>query len=228
MPGRDCGNCDNCLTPAAAWDATVPAQKALSCAYRSGQRFGAAHLIDILRGSDNEKIRGAGHDQLSTWGIGKDLTSATWRSVFRQLVAAGLLEVDAEGYGSLRLTEASRDVLAGKRTLMLRRESPAARTASDERRRTGSAATVPTEDAGVFGALRELRAGWRASRTCRPMSSSTTARCAKSPRVGRKHRRPGRPARHRPRQAGPLRRAGGRGGGRRRLSPCSRHSSRRR
>ncbi len=155
---HDCGNCDNCLTPAAAWDATVPAQKALSCAYRSGQRYGAAHLIDILRGSDNEKIRGAGHDQLSTYGIGKDLTSATWRSVFRQLVAAGLLEVDAEGYGSLRLTEASRDVLAGKRTLMLRRESPQAARDSRSHARRDAGAAVPSEDLGVFGALRELRA----------------------------------------------------------------------
>ena len=155
---HDCGNCDNCLTPAAAWDATVAAQKALSSAYRSGQRYGAAHLIDILRGSDSEKIRSAGHDKLSTYGIGKDLTTATWRSVFRQLVAAGLLEVDAEGYGSLRLTEASRDMLAGRRTLMLRRESPAARGPHDERRRTGPGTAVPAEDIGVFGALRELRA----------------------------------------------------------------------
>src|SRR3546814_206644 len=107
-PGQPCGNCDNCLTPAETWDATVAAQKALSCVYRSGQRFGVAHLVDILRGADNERIRQFGHDRLSTFGVGDDLDARTWRGVFRQLVAAGLLDVDAEGYGGLRLTDASR------------------------------------------------------------------------------------------------------------------------
>ncbi|HZV37360.1 MAG TPA: DNA helicase RecQ, partial [Pseudoxanthomonas sp.] len=106
---RDCGNCDNCLEPAETWNATLAAQKALSCIYRSGQRFGAAHLIDILRGGETEKVRQFGHERLSTYGIGADLDASAWRSVFRQLVAAGLVAVDAEGYGALRLTEASRD-----------------------------------------------------------------------------------------------------------------------
>lgn len=154
---QPCGNCDNCLTPAAAWDATIPAQKALSCVYRSGQRFGVGHLIDILRGADTDKIRQFGHDQLSTYGIGRDLDARAWRSVFRQLVAASLLEVDSEGHGGLRLTDASRQVLKGQRQVMMRRDQAAAR----ERDRSGTPRTglpVQPQDLGLFNALRGLRA----------------------------------------------------------------------
>ncbi|MGO1894184.1 MAG: DNA helicase RecQ, partial [Luteimonas sp.] len=119
--GVGCGNCDNCLQPPQSWDATEAAQKALSAVIRSGQRFGAAHVIDILRGADNEKIRQFGHDRLSTHGVGADLDARTWRGVIRQLVAHGLLEVDAEGYGGLQLTAASRAVLKGEEQVMLRR-----------------------------------------------------------------------------------------------------------
>ncbi len=160
VPGQPCGNCDNCLTPPAAWDATVAAQKALSCVYRSGQRFGVGHLIDILRGSDGERIRQLGHDKLSTFGIGKDLDARGWRGVFRQLVAASLLEVDPEAHGGLRLTDASRDVLKGRRQLMMRREAPATR-GRGERDRSGSPRTgvpVQPEDLALFNALRGLRA----------------------------------------------------------------------
>ncbi|KRG83142.1 ATP-dependent DNA helicase RecQ [Stenotrophomonas daejeonensis] len=158
--GQPCGNCDNCLTPPAAWDATVAAQKALSCVYRSGQRFGVGHLIDILRGSDGERIRQLGHDKLSTFGIGKDLDARGWRGVFRQLVAASLLEVDPEAHGGLRLTDASRDVLKGRRQLMMRREAPTTRSRG-ERERSGSPRTgvpVQPEDLALFNALRGLRA----------------------------------------------------------------------
>ena len=103
-----CGNCDNCIAPPEAWDATEAAQKALSCVYRTGQRFGAGYVIDVLLGKDSERIRGFGHQRLSTFGIGADLDMATWRSVFRQLVARGLMSVDVEGFGSLKLTGASR------------------------------------------------------------------------------------------------------------------------
>ena len=154
---KPCGNCDNCLTPPAAWDATVPAQKALSCVYRSGQRFGVGHLIDILRGSDSERVRQLGHDKLSTYGIGRDLDARSWRGVFRQLVAASLLEVDPEAHGGLRLTDASRDVLKGRRQMMMRREHPPTR----ERERSGSPRTglpVQAEDLALFNALRGLRA----------------------------------------------------------------------
>ncbi|MEN4904232.1 DNA helicase RecQ [Luteimonas sp. TWI662] len=156
--GRACGNCDNCLDPPAAWDATVAAQKALSCVYRSGQRFGAAHIVDILRGSDNERIRQFGHAQLSTYGVGSDLDARAWKAVLRQLVAHGLLEVDAEGYGGLRLTEASRAVLKGEERVMLRKP-----TAARERGRTARAvATADIElapvDRPLYEALRALRA----------------------------------------------------------------------
>ena len=156
-PGEPCGNCDNCLHPAESWDATVAAQKALSCVYRSGQRFGAAHLIDILRGSDSERIRQFGHDALSTHGIGADLDARSWRGVFRQLVAAGLLEVDSAGFGGLRLTADSRDVLQGKRQVLLRKEAPRSRGGAGERRERPAAVEVPRADQPLFEALRALR-----------------------------------------------------------------------
>jgi ATP-dependent DNA helicase RecQ len=152
---HQCGNCDNCLSPAQTWDATLAAQKALSCVYRSGQRFGVQHIIDVLRGSDGERIKQCGHDQLTTYGIGKDLDARTWRSVLRQLVASGLLEVDAEGYGGLRLTEASRALLRGERTLHLRQESQEKR---ERDRGPRSGVEVPSADLPVFQALRDLRA----------------------------------------------------------------------
>ncbi|WP_407354175.1 DNA helicase RecQ [Luteimonas sp. R10] len=155
--GRACGNCDNCLQPPEAWDATEAAQKALSCVYRSGQRFGAAHVIDILRGSDSEKIRQFGHDRLSTYGVGTDLDARTWRGVFRQLVAHGLLEVDAEGYGGLRLTEGSRAVLKGRQPVMLRKVA-APRERTRALRTASAAAELAPADLPLFEALRELRA----------------------------------------------------------------------
>ena len=117
-----CGNCDNCVTPVATWDATEASQKAMSCAYRTGQRFGVAYLIDVLRGRDTERIRRFGHDRLPTYGVGADLDAHQWRSVFRQLVARGLLSVDFEGYGSIRLTEGTRPVLRGEMEVHLRRD----------------------------------------------------------------------------------------------------------
>ena len=154
---RPCGNCDNCLQPAASWDATLAAQKALSCVYRTGQRFGAVHLIDVLRGSEGERIQQFGHDKLSTYGIGKDLDAKAWRGVFRQLVATGLLEVDAEAFGGLRLTDSSRAVLTGKQAVVLRKELPGKKTRERDRGpRTG--VSVQPQDLPLFGALRDLRA----------------------------------------------------------------------
>ena len=152
-----CGNCDNCLQPAASWDATLAAQKALSCVYRTGQRFGAAHVIDVLRGGEGERIQQFGHHQLSTYGIGRDLDARTWRGVFRQLVANGLLEVDTDAYNGLRLTGASRAVLTGKQSVQLRRELPGkAERNRDRGPRTG--VSVQAQDLPLFGALRDLRA----------------------------------------------------------------------
>ncbi|MGB5354549.1 MAG: DNA helicase RecQ [Woeseia sp.] len=118
----DCGNCDGCLTPVSTWDGTEAAQKLLSTVYRSGQRFGAAHLIDVLQGKATDKVRQHGHDQLSVFGIGKDMTPDRWRSVIRQLIVQSLLRSDAERFGALVLTEGSRAVLRGEQRLELRED----------------------------------------------------------------------------------------------------------
>ena len=117
-----CGNCDTCLAPPQTWDGTEAARKALSCVYRTGQRFGAGHLCDVLLGRESERIRQWRHDQVSTYGIGKELGEKEWRAVFRQLVALGMLEVDHGGFGGLRLGEASRPVLKGTQPVMLRKQ----------------------------------------------------------------------------------------------------------
>ncbi|TLY53499.1 MAG: DNA helicase RecQ, partial [Gammaproteobacteria bacterium] len=110
----NCGNCDNCTNPPDTIDGTELAQKALSCVYRTGQRYGIGHLANVLRGVDDERVRALGHDSLSVFGIGAELDERQWRAVFRQLVAAGLLATDAEGYGVLRLMAMSRGVLRGE------------------------------------------------------------------------------------------------------------------
>ena len=157
---QPCGNCDNCLEPPRTWDATVAAQKALSCVYRSGQRFGVTHLVDVLRGVANDRIAQLGHDRLSTYGIGADLDARQWKGVFRQLVAMGLLEVDVEGHGSLRLTEASRPVLKGEQPVALREESPRKRERERGLRTGTGTAPAMLSAAGqpLFEALRSLRA----------------------------------------------------------------------
>lgn len=119
----ECGNCDNCLTPPATWDATDAARRVLSCVYRTGQRFGAKHVIDVLRGTDDERIRRLGHDQLTTWGIGQDLAAGLWQSVIRQLLAHGLLAPDPNGHGGLQLTDACRPVLRGETRIELREDA---------------------------------------------------------------------------------------------------------
>ena len=118
-----CGNCDTCLHPVATWDGTTAARKALSCVYRSGQRFGARHLIDILLGKENDKVRRFNHQRLSTFGIGAELDMQQWRSVFRQLIARRYLTVDMEGFGSLLLTEQSKPLLQGEAQVFLREDA---------------------------------------------------------------------------------------------------------
>ncbi len=133
-PG-DCDQCDNCLSPVDTWDASKAAQMALSCVYRTGQRFGVAHLIDVLLGKLTPKIEQFNHQQLSTFGIGKELAQQQWSSVYRQLVAAGFINVDIEGYGGLHLTEAARPVLKGQQEVWLRRDAePVRRKASKAER----------------------------------------------------------------------------------------------
>jgi len=155
-----CGNCDNCLEPPKTWDATVPAQKALSAVYRSGQRFGSGHVIDILRGVDSERMGQLRHDHLSTFGIGADMDEKQWRSVFRQLLAAGLLEAEGE-YGTLRLTRSSREVLVGNREVLLREDTrPERRTRRrrDSQLVTGSSLGIEAYEQPMWDALRALRA----------------------------------------------------------------------
>ena len=157
-----CGNCDNCLEPPRTWDASVVAQKALSCVYRTGQRFGVGHLTAVLRGDEDERVRKLRHDTLPTFGVGDELDKNQWRSVFRQLVALGLLAPDDDGYGTLRLTAASRAVLRGEQAVWMRR--PADRSERRTRKR-GTAATreraelaVAPGESVLWESLRELRA----------------------------------------------------------------------
>ena len=151
---RPCGNCDTCLTPVETWDATVAAQKALSAVHRTGQRFGVNYLIDVLRGSENERLKYFGHDKLSVYGIGADLDKQQWRSIFRQLIAHNLLSVDIEGHGNLRLTEACRPVLRGEQTLMLRKDSKQVKAARKGRKTFD---TSKAKDSQLWEALRTCR-----------------------------------------------------------------------
>src|SRR5438046_307206 len=116
-----CGNCDTCLEPPQTWDATDAARKALSCIYRTEQRFGAAHLIDVVMGRDTERVRQWNHDKLAVFGVGRDLDEPTWRGAFRQLVALGYARPDHDAFGGLRLTAASRPVLKGEQQVEMRR-----------------------------------------------------------------------------------------------------------
>ena len=133
-PGN-CGECDNCLEPVDTWDATQASQMALSCVYRTGQRFGVAHLIDVLLGKETAKVEQFRHQQLSTFGIGKELAQGQWSSVYRQLVAAGFISVDMEAFGGLKLSETARPVLRSEQSVWLRRDAePVKRRAAKEER----------------------------------------------------------------------------------------------
>ncbi len=158
---QPCGNCDNCLEPPPTWDATEAAQKALSCAYRTGQRFGVGYLIDVLLGKDNERIQAQRHDHLSVHGIGTELDARQWRGVFRQLVARGLLGPDNEGYGTLHLTAAAHPVLRGDETVHLRQEPDRAQRRAS-RRTAGSGSRrsldIAPHEEPLWNALRDTRA----------------------------------------------------------------------
>ena len=168
-----CGNCDNCLFPPRVRDGSVVAQKALSCAYRTGQRFGALYLIDVLIGRSNERITQSGHDKLPVFGVGAELNNKQWRSVMRQLVALGHLQPKSEDFGALKLTESARGVLKGESKVMLREDTPAG---SDRKRgaraKTAKRGTVSSpaspgpsvvysnaEKTNLLGALRVWRSG---------------------------------------------------------------------
>ena len=157
-PPEHCGNCDNCLEPPESWDATEAAQQALSCVYRTGQRFGVAYVVDVLRGKEDERIRRFRHDRLSTFGIGAALDARQWRSVVRQLVARGLLSVDVENYGSLQLTAAARPVLRGEATVELRHDALAPRKPRGDREaRDRLRPALRAGSQALFDALRAQR-----------------------------------------------------------------------
>jgi ATP-dependent DNA helicase RecQ len=150
-----CGNCDNCTSPPATWDGTEAARKLLSAVYRTGQTFGAAHVIDVLLGNVTEKTARHRHERLSVFGIGAELPAGRWRSLLRQLVVKGYLRVDHEGYGALALTEASRAVLRGETTLSVREDTKAAPRKKAKAR--GPVGDVAPENEGLWEALRECR-----------------------------------------------------------------------
>ncbi|WP_423855886.1 DNA helicase RecQ [Acidithiobacillus sulfuriphilus] len=159
-----CGNCDNCLHPPATWDASTAAQKALSAIHRTGQRFGVQYLVDVLLGKDDPRIRGFGHDRVSVFGIGGELSANDWRALFRHLLLRGLVDVDPEGHGGLRLTAAARPVLRGSEKLTLRRNEAVPKRAREK----GAVSTVAAGDAALWEALRQHRRQLSASQGVPP------------------------------------------------------------
>ncbi len=156
-PGN-CDDCDNCINPVDTWNATQAAQMALSCVYRTGQRFGTGHLIDVLTGKSTAQVKRFQHQSLSTYGIGKALNQAQWSSVYRQLTAAGLLETDIEAYGGLRLTDAARPVLKGEQEVWLRRDvAPEKRASTAERASRSKEAYAEAADDPLWQALKAKR-----------------------------------------------------------------------
>ena len=150
-----CGNCDNCLQPPVTWDGTEAARKALSCVYRTGQRFGVNYVIDVLTGKDDERIQRNGHHRATTFGIGKEHTAVDWRNIFRQLIAQGYLDIDPEGHGALRLTEKARPLLRGEVSLQLRKQSKPEKARAEKK--TRKAFALRRCDEALFEALRERR-----------------------------------------------------------------------
>ena len=150
-----CGNCDTCLDPPETWDGTEAARKALSAAFRTEQRFGVNHLIEVLRGTNNDKIFQFGHQKLPVYAIGQDLNNNQWRSVFRQLVARGYMSVDLERFGALRLEEKCRPLLRREEIIALRKDvQPAASKAQTKVK------LAPEVDIALWEALRECRRGY--------------------------------------------------------------------
>jgi ATP-dependent DNA helicase RecQ len=153
-----CGNCDNCLKPARVWDGLVVAQKALSAVFRTGQRFGVGHLVDVLTGKATERVKELGHDRLKTFGVGADLDKKEWQSVFRQLVAQGHLDVDVEGHGGLHLSETAPKVLRGETAIAFRGDAAEARPAKKGTGGKGAPSFDGSpENEALWQALRALR-----------------------------------------------------------------------
>ncbi|MCJ9750952.1 DNA helicase RecQ [Neorhizobium sp. BETTINA12A] len=159
--GGQCGNCDTCLKPVETWDGTEAAIKALAAIYRTGERFGTGHLIDVLLGNRNEKTTRFGHADMPVFGVGKDIPSKTWQSVYRQLLAAGFVSVDHEAFGALKLEEGARAVFKREREVRFRKDRPttgkASRSASPSAANARS--TLEGAEAELFEALRVARLG---------------------------------------------------------------------
>jgi ATP-dependent DNA helicase RecQ len=151
---HDCGNCDGCLQPVEAWDGLEAAQKLLSAVYRTGQRFGAAHVVDVLMGKATDKVLQNRHNDLSVFGVGADLPVQTWRSVVRQLIVMSYLRADAERYGALVLTAESRKVLRGETPVSFRTDPTKTKTS---RRQSAPSKPLGPEDADLWDALRACR-----------------------------------------------------------------------
>jgi ATP-dependent DNA helicase RecQ len=153
-----CGNCDVCLNPPMSFDGTVQVQKLLSCIYRVEQRFGAGHVIDVLRGNESDKVKQWRHDKLSTFSIGSGTSEAEWRAILRQVIALGLVHVDHEAYGSLKLTDEAKPVLRGERTVQLREYRKAEKPKRQTKRATDYAESgLSAEEQAIFEKLRWWR-----------------------------------------------------------------------
>jgi ATP-dependent DNA helicase RecQ len=153
-----CGNCDTCLAPPLAFDATVPVQKLLSTIYRVEQRFGAGHVLDVLRGIESDKVKQWRHDQLSTFGIGAGTGEAEWRAILRQTIALGLVTVDHDAYSALKLTDAAKPVLRGAQPIRLRQYQKPVKTRRESNRSKGYAeADLSAPQQAIFDKLRWWR-----------------------------------------------------------------------
>ncbi|MCP5078729.1 MAG: ATP-dependent DNA helicase RecQ, partial [Psychromonas sp.] len=150
---KACGNCDVCLDPPKSYDATVDAQKILSCVYRTGQHFGMHHIVEVLRGAQTARIKSLGHDKLSTYGLGKDQTTEYWLSLLRQLIHCGLLMQNLTRGSALQLTEAARPVLKAQEPLYL--AVPRLKMVGKSKKKKGVLASVA--DNKLFARLRQLR-----------------------------------------------------------------------
>ncbi|GAB5460569.1 DNA helicase RecQ [Hoeflea alexandrii] len=158
-PGN-CGNCDTCLKPVETWDGTDAAIKALAAVYRTGERFGTGHLIDVLMGNENEKTSRFGHIDMPVFGAGKDIAAKTWQSVYRQLLAAGLVSVDHEAFGALKLEPDARAVFKREREVRFRKDRPTkgkAPRGSSSRSMAAKSALEDEADIELFEALRAAR-----------------------------------------------------------------------
>lgn len=152
-----CGNCDNCQLPPETWDATEVAQKLLSCVYRTGQRFGAVHIMHVLRGIETDKVLQHQHQQLSTFGIGSSIQESQWRSVIRQLVVRGLLRVELDSYNALQLTDSCRPILQGEQALYLRKEEPRALSKKQASTKASRKIQIAPQDQELWEELRKCR-----------------------------------------------------------------------